>query len=74
MSRFKSTFIRIKEMTPKEQALKNIEGRIKTIQKLSTECIELIYNAAYNEAIEDVLRQQRVDEYCAVEIRKLKKE
>lgn len=39
-------------MTPKEQAIKNIEGRIETIQTLSTECMELIYNAGYNEAIE----------------------
>lgn len=42
-------------MTPKEQALKLIEGRFETIEKLSLECIEMIYKAAYNEAIEDAL-------------------
>lgn len=68
-------------MTNKEQAFKNIEGRIETIQNLSTEIIELIYVAGYNEAIEDAANKVN-DElggdetdayYTEREIRKLKK-
>lgn len=40
-------------MSGKAEILKMIEGRIETIEKLTQECIELIYKAAYNEAIED---------------------
>ena len=36
----------------KEQIFKMIDGRINTMQGLAFECIELIYNAGYNEAIE----------------------
>lgn len=36
-----------------ENRFKMLEGRIDIIQKLSSECIELIYNAGYNEAIEE---------------------
>lgn len=59
----------------KEQALQNIEGRIDTIQKLSIECIEYIYNVAYNEAIEDVLKLNKFENPISREelIRKLKK-
>jgi len=39
-------------MTPKEQAFKMIEGKIEAIQTLSIECIDFIYLAAHNEAIE----------------------
>lgn len=39
-------------MSEKEQALKMIEGRIETITNLSLECIEMIYNAGYNDALE----------------------
>lgn len=46
------SMLELKEMTYKEQAFKNIEGRIDSIQKLSIECVEYIYLAAYNEAIE----------------------
>lgn len=69
-------------MTPKEQALKDIEGRIESIQQLSIECIEHIYLAAYNEAIEAaaklVDKDTRSDQAGykfgpAIEIRKLKK-
>lgn len=56
-------------MNNKEQALKMIEGCIDTIQKLSIECIEAIYKAAYNEAIEDAFKQTAI-----TEILKLKKE
>lgn len=59
-------------MTPKEQAFKIMEGRIDTIQKLSTELIEFIYNAAYNAAIEAAAKE--VDGGLNAEaIRKLKK-
>lgn len=60
-------------MNAKEQAFKNIEGRIDTIQKLSVECIEYIYDAAWNEAIEAAANVNTTDEYVADEIRKLKK-
>lgn len=43
-------------MTPKEQALKMIEGRIESIQNLSIECIEFIYKAAHNEAIDQAIK------------------
>lgn len=39
-------------MSGKAEILKMIEGRIETIEKLTQECIELIYKGAYNEAIE----------------------
>lgn len=63
-------------MTPKEQALKNIEGRIESIQQLSIECIEHIYLAAYNEAIEAAAKCAELNSNeCRVDvlIRKLKK-
>jgi len=64
----------VKEMTPKEQAFKMIEGRIESIQKLSIECIEFIYIAAYNEAINDCLANMNSDNYIIAEtIRKLKR-
>lgn len=40
-------------MKSKEQVFKLIEGRIDTMQALTIECIELIYNAGYNDAIEE---------------------
>lgn len=40
-------------MSGKAEILKMIEGRIETIEKLTQECIELLYKGAYNEAIED---------------------
>lgn len=39
-------------MNGKEQIFKMLEGKIETMQTLAVECIELIYNAGYNEAIE----------------------
>lgn len=69
-------------MTPKDQVLKMIEGRVDTMQNMVLECIELIYKAAYNEAINDaaklVDKDTRTDQagYAfgpAIEIRKLKK-
>lgn len=63
-------------MTPKEQALKNIEGRIESIQQLSIECIEHIYLAAYNEAIEAAAKCAELNNNeCRVDvlIRNLKK-
>ena len=44
-------------MTSKEQLYKMIEGRFETIQALTMECIDLIYNAAYNEAIENAAKK-----------------
>lgn len=38
-------------MTNKEQIFKMIEGRIETMQNLAIESIELIYNAAIDDAI-----------------------
>ena len=64
-------------MNEKEQAFKMIEGRIESIQKLSLECIEFIYLAAYNEAIEEAAKccenLNRSQPFAANEIRKLKK-
>lgn len=40
-------------MTPKEHAFKLISDRIDNISQLAMEGIELIWKAAYNEAIED---------------------
>lgn len=60
----------------KEQIFKMIEGRIDTIQALSFECIELIYNSGYNEAIEDAALEaasHHQDINTAIVIRKLKK-
>ena len=62
-------------MTPKEQALQMIEGRINTITKLSIEVIEYIYTAAYNEAVvaaADVC-DKNMHDATADEIRGLKK-
>jgi hypothetical protein len=59
-------------MTTKEQVLKLIEGRIETMQQLSIECIELIYNAGYNEAIDDALKY--CDDKLTEEMIKLKKQ
>lgn len=39
-------------MSSKNQILKMLEGRIDTMQNLAIEGIELIWQAAYNEAIE----------------------
>lgn len=59
----------------KEQVLKLIEGRVDTMTALAIESIELIYNAEYNEGIEDALRvlDNYDDKERFVEIRKLKK-
>lgn len=60
----------------KEQMIMLIEGRINTIQSLMIECIELIYNGAYNEAIETAAKLIERDEVfspAANEIRRLKK-
>jgi hypothetical protein len=35
-----------------DNRFKMLEGRIDTMQTLAVECIEFIYNAGYNEAIE----------------------
>lgn len=56
-------------MTNKEQILKMLEGRIETMQSLAIECIEMIYNAGYNEGIEHAAKYG-ID---AETIRKLKK-
>jgi len=41
----------------KEQILKLIDGRVDTMTALAIESIELIYNAGYNEGIEDVVKE-----------------
>lgn len=41
----------------KEQILKLIESRIDTMTALVTESIELIYNAGYNESVEDCVKE-----------------
>ncbi len=41
----------------KEQIFKQIEGRIDTAQNMMLECIELIYNAGYNDGIEAALKE-----------------
>lgn len=61
-------------MTPKEQVLKMIEGRIDTMQKLALESIDLIYKAAYNEAIDDAYKIVSETTEFAKEILTLKKE
>lgn len=62
-------------MTPKEQAFKNVEGRIDTIQKLSIEILEYVYLAAYNEAIEDAIKmcEHSGNQISGANIRSLKK-
>lgn len=63
-------------MDSKERELKNIEGKIETIQQLSIECIEHIYLAAYNEAVEAAAKCAEMNNNeCRVDvlIRKLKK-
>lgn len=60
-------------MTNKEQIFKMIEGRVDTMQTLSLECIELIYNAGYNEGIEAAAKVADSDYHCSEEIRGLKK-
>lgn len=50
-------------MTPKEQALKTIEGKIEAIQNLSIECIDYIYLAAHNEALELAARTFELKDY-----------
>lgn len=57
-------------MTPRQQAFKTIEGKIEAIQNLSIECIDYIYLAAHNEAIEMVAKylnsmgeEARISEY-----------
>lgn len=50
-----------------------ISSRIDTIEKVSTEIFELIYKAAYNEAIEDSIRAFKAD-LDIDDILKLKKE
>lgn len=61
-------------MTSKEQVLKMIEGRIDTMQTLALESIELLYNAGYNEAIQDVLSNMNSDNFELGEfVRRLKK-
>lgn len=65
----------------KEQAFKMIEGRIETIQRLSIECIEYIYSAGWNEAIETAANDLKksypdhtaINAYCAA-VRSLKNE
>jgi len=64
----------VKQMTSKEQVLKMIEGRIDTMQTLALESIELLYNAGYNEAIQDVLSNMNSDNFELGEfVRRLKK-
>lgn len=66
-------------MTSKEQAFKMIEGRIDTMQALAVECVELIYNSAYNEGIETAARYLEMNNLDQngnadiIEVRKLKK-
>lgn len=43
-------------MTSKEQIFKMLEGRLETMQTMALESIELIYNAGYNEAIEEAAK------------------
>lgn len=57
----------------KEQILKMIEGRIDMMTALAVESIELIYNAGYNEGVEDAYRVASETTEYAEEIRKLKK-
>lgn len=61
-------------MITKEPALKLIEGRIETIQNLSIECIEMIYNAGYNDGIEKAAKEASGwDNYEEAQIKALKK-
>lgn len=57
----------------KDQVLKLLEGRIETMQQLSIECIELIYNAGYNEALNKAYEVASETTHYAHEILKLKK-
>lgn len=58
----------------KEQVFKQIEGRIETMQNTMIECIEMIYNAGYNDGIEAVVPVATADYHVtAEEIRRLKK-
>jgi hypothetical protein len=62
-------------MDSKKIVLSLIEGRIETIQQLTVECIEMIYNAAFNEAIEkaaDTLKNMGEEERIEIYIRELK--
>lgn len=56
----------------KDQAFKILEGRIDVMQTLMIESIEIIYNAAYNEAIEDAIKITEHSGY-AEQIMELKK-
>lgn len=60
-------------MNSKEQIFKMIEGRTETMQTLAVECIELIFNAGYNEAIEAALNEAMSDSEIFEAIRRLKK-
>lgn len=60
--------------SPKEKAYSIIEGKINSMQNIAIECIEEIYKAAYNEAIEDAYKIASETTEYADEIRKLKKE
>lgn len=57
----------------KEQAFKEIESRIDSLQELMTECSEILYNAGYNQAIEDAVFVQPTPHINAMKIRSLKK-
>lgn len=58
----------------KEQMFKLIESRIDTMQSLTLECIELIYNAGYNDGIEAIIPTATADYHISAdEIRRLKK-
>ena len=67
----------------KEEVWKVIESKINTLQSLTIECVELIYNGAYNEAIEAAAKRAEqtaydvgsntLDTFTINEIRKLKK-
>lgn len=58
----------------KEQVLKQLESRIETMQNTMIECIEMIYNAGYNDGIEAVVPVATFDYHVtAAEIRSLKK-
>lgn len=63
-------------MITKEQQYKLLGGRIDTMQNLALECIELLSNALWNDAIETAAKLADDQEYgheAAVDIRRLKK-
>lgn len=60
----------------KEQILKLVESKIDTCQQLAIESIELIYNAGYNEGVEDCVKEIEASNgpsWLAVNIRRLNK-